>query len=343
MKFAIVGCGAVTSRYHLPALKKLEDAEVLAVVDIKKTVAKKTAKKFGIKEYYSNVDDVLNDHNIDTVVIATPTPTHAELAIKVANAGKNIIVEKPLASSLNEGIAVKCAVEDNDVKLTVVQNYRYVPSIRKAREIVLQGLLGNITSVYGVAHTPWPNQWTRGTWLYHELGVLLDFSPHVVDAILWIINSKPKKVYAVGGDFTGYCGFVNYAQASVLFENGIIGTFDLSWLTGTFRFSISLTGTSGRLEVDPRYNTLFRIHGIPTPIDDIRFFMKRVKVIKDIITGRFFAMPRIVYELFYTDFINAVDKNSRMPVTITEAIETLAVFEGAYKSIKTGKVVDISL
>jgi predicted dehydrogenase len=342
MNFAIIGCGAVTSRYHLPALKKL-DAEVLAVVDIKKAVAKKIAKKFDIKHYYSNIDDVLNDPNIDTIVIATPTPTHAELAMKAANAGKNIIVEKPLASSLNEGLAVKHAVEDNDIKLTIVQNYRYVSSIRKAREIVLQGLLGDITSVYGVAYTPWPNQWTRGTWLYCEPGVLLDFSPHVVDAILWIINSKPKRVYAVGGDFTGSCGFINYAQVSVLFDNGIVGTIDLSWLTGTFRFLISLTGTSGRLEVDPRYNTLFRMHGTPTPIDDVRLFIERVKVIKDIITGRFFTMPRIAYELFYTDFINAVDKNGRMPVTITEALTTLAILEGAYKSIKSGKPIDINL
>jgi len=343
MKFAIVGCGAVASRYHLPTLKKLGNVEVLAVVDMRRAVAKKTARKFGIKRYYSDIDSVLRNNNIDTVVIATPTPTHAELAIKVANAGKNVIVEKPLASSLSKGLAIKRAVEDNDVKLTVVQNYRYVPSIRKAREIVLKGFLGNITSVYGVAHTPWPNQWTRGTWLYREPGVLLDFSPHVVDAILWIINSKPKRVYAVGGDFTGHCGFINYAQASVLFENGIIGTIDLSWLTGTFRFLISLAGTSGRLEVNPRYNTLFRIHGIPTPVDDIRFFVERVKVIKDVITGRFFTMPRILYELFYTDFINAVDKNGRMPVTITEALTTLAVLEGAYKSIESGKPIDINL
>lgn len=343
MRFAIIGCGAVASRYHLPALLNLNTADVVAVVDLNRSIARKTAKKFSIKRYHSEINDVLLDNSIDVVVIATPTPTHAELAIKVANAGKNIIIEKPLALTLSDGFAVKRAAEKNRVKLSVVQNYRYVPTIKEARTVVRKGLLGSITSIYGVGHTPWPNQWTRSTWLYYPPGLLFDFAPHVIDAILWVTGKKPKKVYTVGGDFTGYCNFVNYAHISIVFDKRGIGTIDLSWLSGTFHFSLSFTGTSGRIDVDPRFNTLFEIHGVPTPLDDFRFFLKRISIIKDVITGRFFLMPKTTYLNFYADFINAVDKGLQMPVTVDEALESLAVLDGAYKSIHTGKVIDINI
>jgi len=343
MKFAIVGCGAIAWRGHLPALSKLEDVEVTSVVDLDKTRAKRTAKKFGVRRYYTTVDEILKDEELDVVVIATPTPTHKDLAIKVADAGKHIIVEKPLATSLSEGLSIKEAVKKNNVKLCVVQNYRYFPSIRQARKIVRQGFLGKITNIYGIAHTPWPNQWTRGTWLYYEPGVLLDFSPHIVDAILWITNGKPQRVYAIGGDFTGHSNFINYAQISIVFKNKVIGTIDVSWLTGTFRYHLYFMGTSGMLEVDPRFNVVFRSHGIPTPIDDIRYFLTRMKIIGDVVTGRFFTMPQFVYQYFYKDFIRALETNGRMPVTIEEALETLAVLEGAYKSIKNNVIVDIEL
>ena len=114
MKFAIVGCGAIAWRGHLPALSKLEDVEVTSVVDLDKTRAKRTAKKFGVKKYYSTVDEILKDEELDVVVIATPTPTHKDLAIKVADAGKHIIVEKTLATRIHK--CPKCGLRiDRDI------------------------------------------------------------------------------------------------------------------------------------------------------------------------------------------------------------------------------------
>ncbi len=343
MKFAIIGAGAIARRGHLPSLKDTRDAEVLAIVDTNENAAKKAARKFAIRNYYKNIDPVLKDEEIEAVIIAIPTPTHKDVAIKAAQAGKHLIIEKPLAASLSDGLKIKEAIEKNNVRATVVQNYRYYPSIIKARKIIRSGQLGGLTSVYGIAHTPWPNQWTRGTWLYYEPGVLLDFTPHVVDAILWISKCKPKRVFALGGDYTSHCKFINYAQISIDFDDKTVGAIDVSWLTGMFRFVMSFIGTSGRLEIDPRYNTVFRASGIPTPLDDIRQFMTRMKVIPDILSGRFFKVTKTLYDNFYKHLMDALQHKKRMPVPIDEALETLAILDGAYKSIKTGNSIEVKV
>ena len=343
MKFAVIGAGAIARRGHLPSLKEIRDVEVLAIVDTNENAAKRAAKKFNIKNYYKNIDPVLKDEEIEAVIIASPTPTHKDVAIKAAQAGKHLVIEKPLAASLSDGLKIKKAIKKSNIRATVVQNYRYYPSIIKARKIIRSGQLGGLTSVYGIAHTPFPNQWTRGTWLYYEPGVLLDFTPHVVDAILWISKSKPKRVFAIGGDYTSFCKFINYAQISIDFHEKIVGTIDASWLTGMFRFVMSFIGTSGRLEIDPRYNTLFRVSGIPTPLDDIRQFMTRMRVIPDILSGRFFRVTKMVYDSFYRHLMSAFQQKKRMPVPIDEALETLAVLDGAYKSIKTGDSIEVKV
>ncbi|MHA1333082.1 MAG: Gfo/Idh/MocA family protein [Candidatus Odinarchaeia archaeon] len=343
MKVAMIGCGAIAWRGHLPALKRIREIEVSAVVDSNENVAKKTAKKFGIKNYYNSIESVLKNNEINTVIIATPTPTHKELILQAANAGKNIIVEKPLATSLEEGLEIKEAVKSNNVKLTGVQNYRYYPAMLKARKIIKSGQLGGLTSIHGIGYTPWPTQWTKGTWLYYEPGVLLDFTPHIVDAILWITGCKPKKVYALGGDYTSHCKFINYAQISVEFHNKAISTIDVSWVTGIFQFTMSFTGTAGKLDVDPRYNTIFKMSGTPTPLDDVKQFMIRMKIIPEILSGRFFGVTRKLYDKFYQHLLDALKRNKRMPVPVEDALETLAILDGAYNSIKTGKAVDIKL
>ena len=336
MRFGVVGCGVISLKGHLPSMKSLENIEVVAVTDVNENAAKKAAKKFGVKKYYTDFREMLKDDSIDAVTIATPTPTHGKIALECAEAGKHIVVEKPLTTTLAEGLAVRDTVKKNNVKLTVVQNYRFFPEVRKAKKKVLRGSIGSILTAHGVACTPWPNQWTRSTWLYNEPGVLLDFAPHLVDSLLWIINSKPEKIYAIGGDSAGHANFFTYSQILVQFQNQAIATLELLW-TNMLRFSFSLMGTSGRIRVDPRYRVAFETHGIKTPVDDIRLLFESTKVIKDILRGTFFKLPLMTYEYLYSDFVNAVEKNKNPIVTIDEAVDVVAILEYAYRSIKEDK------
>lgn len=341
MKIGLVGCGAVARRGHLPALKNLDEVDVVAVADTNFAVAKRLAKKFKVAHCYKDFHLMLNDEDIDTIVITTPTTTHAMIAVESARAGKNIVVEKPLAMSLSECYAIERAVKDNDVMLSIVQNYRYFPSLKLSKYKLSKGYFGKILTFYGVSQTEYPTSWTSGTWLYHKKGVLLDFTPHLADALLWLMNTSASSVYAVGGDFTKSSGFINYANILVKLENDVSGFLETSWLTNAFAFSIDIKGTGGLLKLDVNRNRYEELYGSQTPLDDAKHFTRyMVKTFKDVLTGNIFDKAMKAYVDVYRDIIEAFKEN-KTPIPIDNGIKSLAVLEAAYLSIKEKRVVTL--
>jgi len=341
MKIGLVGCGAAARRGHLPALKNLGEVDVVAVADENFKVAKGVAKEFKVSRCYKNFRLILNNGDIDTVVIATPTTTHAMIAVESAKAGKHIVVEKPLAMNLSECYAIERAVKENDVMLSLIQNYRYFPSLNMSKCKLSRGYFGKILTFYGVSQTRYPSSWTSGTWLYHEKGVLLDFAPHLVDAVLWLMNNSASSVYAVGGDFTRFSGFINYANILVKLENGVSGFLEASWLANAFAFSMDIKGTGGLLKIDVNRDHYEELYGSQTPVDDAKHFTRyMVKVFKDVLTGNIFDKAMKVYADVYRDIIKGF-KEGKVPIPIEDGIKTLAVLEATYLSIKERRVIPV--
>ncbi|MBC7130638.1 Gfo/Idh/MocA family oxidoreductase, partial [Candidatus Bathyarchaeota archaeon] len=324
MKISLIGCGKVAERGHLPALKSLNEVEVIAVADINLSAARRLAKKFKIPRYYKDFHSILNNEQIDTVVITAPTPKHALIAIESAKAGKNIIIKKPLAMSLSEGYEIKKALESNNVLLSIIQNYRYFPSLKIAKYKISRGFLGGILTFYGVSQTYYPTRWTSGTWLYHEKGVLLDFTPHLIDAVLWLMDASAKSVYAVGGDLTKSSGFINWANILLELDNGVSGFLETSWLTNVFDFSIDFKGTGGVMRIDVNRDWCVEIYGSQTPLDDAKNFTKyMLKAFKDIFSGRIFDKGTRAYVEVYSEIVRAFGKK-RAPIPIDDGIKSLA-------------------
>lgn len=341
MKIGLIGCGAVARHGHLPTLKKLNGVGVVAVADTNLKVAKSVSKKFKIANCYEDFRLMLNDEDIDTVVIATPTTTHATIAVESAKAGKNIVVEKPLAMNLSECYEIKRAVKDNDVMLSIVQNYRYFSSLKMSKYILSRGYFGEFLTFHGVAQVPYPTSWTSGTWLYNEKGVLLDFTPHLVDAMLWLMNTQASSVYAVGGDFTKSSGFLNYTNMLVKLENDVSGFLETSWLTNVSAFAIDIKGTGGLLKVDVDRDNYEELCGPQTPIDDAKRFTRyMLKVFKGALTGSIFNKAMRAYGDVYRDIIKGF-KEGKAPIPIEDGIKTLSLLDAAYLSIKERRVVQI--
>ena len=104
LKVGLIGCGsaAVSSWGHIPALKRIKQAELVAVCDRDEKLAKKTAEAFHINKYYSDLSDMLKSERMDMVDVCTPPRTHAEMSVMSMNAGRHVLVEKPMALSLTE-------------------------------------------------------------------------------------------------------------------------------------------------------------------------------------------------------------------------------------------------
>jgi len=341
LKVGVIGAGFVARTQHLPTLKSIPSVEVVAIADVNEARAKRLAQEFNIPKYYCGYEELIKSNPIELVDICTPPQVRLKMVKSAAESGKNVLVEKPLALSLEEASEIYRLVKKHGIKLNVVQNYRYAPSAAAVRKRLSKGYLGEIVTIQGLASTPFPSDNTRSTWLYHPGGVLFDFAPHLIDMILWMNESRVRKVFAFGGDFTGGdMGFINYVHILLEFANGAVAAADASWLTGITRFILEIRGTAGHISLDVRNNHYMEVHGILTPFDEIKSFFKKMKTMaKDVITGNYFTPP--YHKVMIMDYLKSLEKNEEGPVPVESGVITTAVLVAAQKSICENKAVDI--
>jgi len=345
MKVGIIGAGAIARRGHLPVYGTIRQVEVVGIVDIDEALARKVAKEFRIPRYYSNYKELLRDDSVEIVDICTPPQTHLEIIRKVAQTGKHILVEKPLALSLEDALRTQEVVNKNGVKLCIMYEWRYFPAVLAVKERIFKGYLGKIVTMHGVGLVPFPTHWTLNTWLYHQGGALYDFGPHLIDMILWFKDFAPvRRVYASGGDFTQKnMNFINYAVINIEFEDGSIATADISWITGMLlKFTLDIYGTSGNIFLDVRNDVFYEAHGFSTPFDDIKYFFKKIYQIGiGVISGNYFKGANLGYRPLILKFIRSVYEDREAPVSIDQAVMTNIILDAAKESILRNIVVDL--
>jgi UDP-N-acetylglucosamine 3-dehydrogenase len=339
MRIGLIGCGAVARKGHLPALSKMRNVELYAVSDIDGNTARKIAKKYKVVKSFTDYNKLLEQDVIDVVDICTPSPTHAQIAVDAANAGKHILVEKPLTYTVKDGQRILDAVSRNNVKLCVVQNYRYFPALRQAKYLVSEGRFGRIVSIMGCAHTPIPLQWTTSTWLYESGGVLYDFSPHLLDAICWLVDSKITKISAFGGDFLGNMNCINYAQILMEFENLSVCSASVAWLT-SWSLHMDIHGTAGSANVDIRFSNLLDYYGFLDPLQEARNSLRKLlNSGRDAISGSLFRGAMGFYQELIGDFLKSIENNTEPPITGEEALQVVTILEAAKLGLKENRIV----
>mgnify|MGYP000262272466 CR=1 FL=1 len=336
---AIIGCGAIAKRAHIPIIKKMisNKLNLVAVCDINPKRAKSIARNFSIRNHYSNINEMLKKEKIDIAVIATPHFTHAEIARKCAENGINLIIEKPLSNNLKGALAIMDIVRSNNVKATIVQNYRFFKSLNQVKALLERGELGRITQIYASAHNPFPNSWTRSTWPYEdEKGVLIDLFPHVVDTILWLLNFPTiEEVFAVGDTLLNNKEFITYSSALVEFNGGIYSFFETSWLNGLMDMTVIIRGTAGRILLDIRNDFYTVLRGFVTPLDELIPAIKKAsRLAVEIVKGIYFTKPLLSIKFIYDRMIDSLLKGTREPIPIEEGVLVIGLIEAIHESIK---------
>ena len=146
VRAAVVGCGAV-SNDHVKAWRKVKYAEVVAVLDLNESLARKTAAEWGVPNYYTSLSDMLEKEKVDVVDICTPPHTHASLAVQAMEAGKAVLIEKPMAITVSDAKEIVDCQKKTGVKAGVIHNWLFDPPVLETRAIVEKGLLGEIISI----------------------------------------------------------------------------------------------------------------------------------------------------------------------------------------------------
>lgn len=272
INFGIIGCGLI-SKSHAEAVLGTPGARLAGATDPNGQARLDFTRKYGIHAFDS-VEELLASKDVDVVCICTPSGLHAPLAVKAAEAGKHIVVEKPMAINLKEADDIIGACEANGVKLSVISQLRFSPAVIKLKEAVDQGLLGrlvmgDVVMKFYRSREYYANSGWRGTWKMDGGGALMNQGIHGVDVLQYIMGPL-KSVYANTRTLAREIEVEDTAAAVVEFKSGALGV--IQGTTSIFPGSprrLEINGDKGTIALEEDSIIQWDIEGRELPEDVI--------------------------------------------------------------------------
>lgn len=251
--FGLVGCGRI-SRKHFDAVRDTKDARIAAVCDILPERAKEHGEKLGVPWYTDLRDMLAKQRDVDVVSVLTPSGLHAEHCIMAAEAGKHVVVEKPMALRLDDADRMILSCAKAGVRLFVVKQNRYNPPVQALRKALEAGRLGKL--VLGTVRVRWSrdqkyydqDSW-RGTWAL-DGGVLANQASHHIDLLEWMMGDV-ESVFARTATQLVKIEAEDTAVVVLKFTNGALGVIEATTATRPkdLEGSVSVLGSHGSVVI----------------------------------------------------------------------------------------------
>jgi predicted dehydrogenase len=224
LNIGVIGLGAIGQK-HCSAIAVLERAKLCAVADINEKVLSSTAAQYGATPY-TDVKELLKHPGLDAVVVATPDDLHRDACVLAAQAGKHVLVEKPIATTVEDAQAIINAAETASVKLMVGFTLRFSLHYMQARKAASDGTLGDLVSIYARRE----NVISQPDRLKGRCGVLMFLGPHDFDAMRWIVGSEPVSIYTQAATSVPSAYPIENETFSIIrFANGVVGCAQIGW------------------------------------------------------------------------------------------------------------------
>ncbi len=355
----IVGCGSI-SRIHAHVISQLNNAELTAAFSRTDERRKAFCKEFDI-EGYSDFDQFLRHDPLDMVVLCTPNGTHLDYGMPAADAGKDLIIEKPLEINTNRGRRLIEHCRKMGVQLAVIYQNRFIESVQSMKQKIDDGLIGNIIMVS--ASIKWyreqsyynDNPW-RGSLELDGGGALINQGIHTVDLLYWLAGPVAA-VQAFKGTFTheGISGEDNLT-AALEFENGALGVLQASTsITPAQNRIIEINGTKGTIILDGDHLEV-KLNNMPGHDDtdtskkpnnskmealgQSESFTESKSTQKASAgsTSPMAGLKGVDHLLQYRTILDHLEKGMEPVVSGHESLQSLAIVEALYRSADTRKV-----
>ena len=239
INIAVIGCGS-WGRQHIRVLRQSKRIRQLKICDLNIKTLHETAELYNIPHISESLK-LINDPEIDAVTICTPTKTHYNLAQQALEAGKHVLVEKPMTNTIQEAESLIKTAQKNNLQLTVGFVERFNPAVIKALDMIKNSEIGQII----LAQTRRVSQWPRRV---GDVGVIKDLAIHDVDIINQVFPSEPISVFANAGSIQ-HC-FEDYANIMICYLNNRNAFVETNWLTPRKVRKLIITGTEGLINVE---------------------------------------------------------------------------------------------
>ncbi|MFD2935823.1 Gfo/Idh/MocA family protein [Spirosoma flavum] len=349
LRIAIIGPGKV-AHLHAQAVLQTPDTKLVAVYGRTSQKAEDFANKYGIRAY-TDVNEMVGSENVDLCLVCTSHPAHREPTVAALNAGSHVLVEKPLASSLDDCDAMIEAAKQNNRYLGVISQRRFYEPSQRIRQAIDSGKIGK--PVLGtIQMLGWRNEayyqsdsW-RGTWADEGGGVLVNQSPHQLDLLLWYMG-EIDEVFGVWRNLNHpYIEVDDTALAIVKFKNGGLGNIIVSnsQKPGIFG-KVHVHGQNGAsVGVQTDGGALF-IAGMSTitdpPVNDLWTVPGEENLLAQFITEDTAFFNTIDATVYYfglqiAEFRDAVREGRPPIVTGEDGRKVVALFQAIYESTRTG-------
>jgi UDP-N-acetylglucosamine 3-dehydrogenase len=237
---AVIGTG-FWGKNHARVYKEIPSTELVAICDANAGRAESVADQFGVKAYTAS-SRMLKDEEIEAVSICTWSTILAKEALKALNAGKHVLVEKPMATNVKQAERLVEVAEKNGLYLTVGFLMRFIPGLQHIREAVANKKIGELVCVTAKRVSQWPER-------IGDVGVVKDTAIHDIDVMRYISNEDPIAVYAKTGSMR-HKKFEDYAQIMLTYEDGKTAFIESNWLTPYKTRALTVTGSDAIMRLD---------------------------------------------------------------------------------------------
>lgn len=234
MKYALIGCGRIAVNHMKAAINN--ELEIVAVCDVLEEKMEELLAKYGLEKdesikRYTDYKNMVEEMQPELASIATESGLHAEIALYCIEKGVNLIIEKPMAMSIEDANKIIDLAEKKNVKVSACHQNRFNVAIQKLRKAVESGRFGKLS--HGSIHVRWNRNagyyeqapW-RGTW-EQDGGALMNQCIHGIDLLRWMMGDEIEEIYgATRQQFHDYLEAEDVGMAVIKFKNGAIGTIE---------------------------------------------------------------------------------------------------------------------
>jgi len=340
-KIGLIGCGRISHR-HCDILinKKIKKIKLVSVCDVNIDKAKRLSKKFNLK-YYSDMNEMIREENLDIVAILTESGNHCKHVCQIAKFKINIIVEKPMALTVSDCKKMINICKKYGSNLMIIKQNRFNLPVVKLKKAIEKNVFGKL--FLGTVRVRWCrdnnyyslDKW-RGTWKM-DGGVLANQAIHHIDLLEWLVG-KVDKVFAVGSKALTNNETEDTALVILKFKNKkTLGLIEATTATrpNDLEGSISILGEKGNAEIGG-----FAVNKLKSwnLVKD----MKKHKIVN---FDKHSENPPNVYgfghEQYYKNVLRFLEKKEKILVDGHSGLRSVLLVQSIYKSIETGKEVKV--
>ncbi|KUO60886.1 dehydrogenase [bacterium BRH_c32] len=329
-KVGIIGLGGIAQLVHLPILNKQANVSIEAICDLTKSRLKSVGDKYNISKRYLDYNELLALEEIEAVIIATPTNTHSEIALEALKAGKDTLVEKPMARTSEEAKRIHEAAKKYKKHLMIGMNLRYRPDAMLLKSLINSKELGDLFLIKCSWIKP---QSSSSKWFIDKSvsggGVIMDLGIVILDLALWLYDFVPIKSVSVQKFHHKLKDVEDSAVGFIRLENGAVISFEVSWslYSETNGFNLTAFGTKGSALLNPlraykRIDSLSLDYSTSTTSSKTNLFRKS-------------------YENELKHFIGSVRGNNPVISSSENAMMRMKLLDAIYKSAESNKEVYI--